>query len=202
MIVLVATANQSLSSLVPDGEQRINFKVHAAWDASIFLSSRFSPNIALSTSDFEDSSLPSFAIQFTTFLGGGMAMALKFAHPLTDAHGMSHFVRDWAAACRAMAAGSAVPIMTPMFEPQMLDKCAADDINAAHAEAKLVTQAAALPTRLVDIGGRSTMEKLNPDSNRAQGHCSRCSWNEIAVVGMGYDLSCAALRATFLRNRA
>lgn len=145
VIFLVATANQSLSSLVPDREQRINFKVHAAWDASIFPSSRFSPKIALSTSNFEDSSLPSFAIQVTTFLGGGMAVALKFAHPLTDAHGMSHFVRDWAAACQAMAAGSAMPIMTPIFEPQMLDKCAAGDINAAHADPKLVTQAAALP---------------------------------------------------------
>lgn len=150
VIFLVATVNQSLSSLVPDREERIKSKIHAAWDASAFPSSRFSPKITLSTSNFDDSSLPSFAIQVTTFLGGGMAVALKFAHPLTDAHGMSFFMRDWASACQAIVTGSEMPTMTPIFDPQMLDRCAAGAINAIHADPKLVAKAHNLPCHRYD----------------------------------------------------
>jgi hypothetical protein len=150
VVFLFATANQSLSSLVPSREERINTKIHAAWDASAFPSSRFSPKIPLSTSNFEDPSLPSLVIQVTTFLGGGMAVALKFAHPLTDAHGMSLFVQGWAAACRATTIETDLPTMKPIFEPQMLDRCAAGDINAPHADPKLIAQANALSCHRYD----------------------------------------------------
>jgi hypothetical protein len=99
-------------------------------------------------SDFDG--LPCVVIQLTTFDCGGVAIAMRMAHCLTDTQTMVQFISDWARLNRAIVAHAPIPTLSPIFDPSLLDRAAAGDIDAAKADPKLIEAARALPVRRFD----------------------------------------------------
>ncbi|KAK7707743.1 hypothetical protein SLS57_009258 [Botryosphaeria dothidea] len=95
------------------------------WDPSAFPAAQLVPQTPLAApfSSDADTAVPRPALlaQLTTFTCGGLAVGLRFAHPLADAHALAHFLRDWAAACRNLPP----PSPGPLFDPALLDARAA-----------------------------------------------------------------------------
>jgi hypothetical protein len=148
VLFLVAKADRPLAELVPNGQERATSA--STWNAADFPLAQLVSQTPLSTKDLNDPSLPSVIIQVTTFACGGIAIALKFAHPLSDAHCMALFARDWAAVSRALLAGTELPRLSPVFNPQLLDKHAAGDIDAPHPDPQIVARAQSLPIHRYD----------------------------------------------------
>ncbi|KAF2153029.1 hypothetical protein K461DRAFT_240356 [Myriangium duriaei CBS 260.36] len=147
VLFVVGETDVSLSTFLPtpiDRAQRLQ-----AWDASSFPAKQLVPGDSLSTSNLDDPTLHSVTVQLTKFGCGGMAVGLKFAHPLTDAHAMSHFARDWAAMCRAIVIQSPLPQLFPVFDPQLLD-AHAGDVNALDSDPELIARAHALHSHRYD----------------------------------------------------
>ncbi len=81
---------------------------------------------------------PAMLIQVTTFACGGIAIGIRLAHPLSDAHTLALFARDWA------CIEHAVP--NPIFNPQLLDAYA----TASEVDEALVREARKLPCNRYD----------------------------------------------------
>jgi hypothetical protein len=136
-----------VSDIVPSSQERARLKT---WNATSLPTSSFTPKEKLSTDDLDDPTLGSIAARVTTFACGGLALALKFAHPLADAHCMSYFMKDWAAATLAVSAGNSAPPMLPIFEPRLLDDCAAGDVDALAPDPQITNRARELPCNRFD----------------------------------------------------
>ncbi|KAF8521926.1 transferase family-domain-containing protein [Hysterangium stoloniferum] len=94
--------------------------------------------------------LPGIIVQLTRFKCEGMSIAIKMAHPLADAQTLLRFATDWAAICSSMVAGTLVPVISPMFNPQLLDCAAAGDINSQNADKNILRQSCPLPLHRYD----------------------------------------------------
>ena len=91
-------------------------------------------------------SLPSMVVQLTTFACGGRAVAVRLAHVLADVQTISTFAHHWSAVHRAMLADqSCITSTAPVFDPQLLDRQAAGDIDATHPDKHLLSAAHCLP---------------------------------------------------------
>ena len=93
---------------------------------------------------------PIMAVQCTQLACGGLVLAAKIAHPLADITSLTRFVRDWADVSRAMLAEAPLPLLEPIFDPSLLDTCAAGDINANAADPTIMEDAFALPLHRYD----------------------------------------------------
>jgi hypothetical protein len=142
----ISKADKSLSDLMPTPAERASAR---RWNASHFQSSQLI-NAPVSTTDLDNPTLPSLVVQITTFTCYGLCIGVKFAHPLSDAHCMSLFVKDWADISRAMLSVNPLPAPSPFFEPQLLDRCADGDIDASSADLALLEKAKSLPMHRYD----------------------------------------------------
>ncbi|KAL1962264.1 hypothetical protein VTN77DRAFT_9854 [Rasamsonia byssochlamydoides] len=148
-LFIVAKADRPLAELVPSGQESATRDART-WNAANFPAAQLVSQAQLSTKNLDDPSLPSVVVQVTTFSCGGVAVALKFAHLLADAHCMALFAQDWAAVSHALLAGTELPHLSPLFDPQSLDKHAAGNIDAPHPDSQLVAQAHSLPSHRYD----------------------------------------------------
>ncbi|KAG6837365.1 hypothetical protein H0H93_010967 [Arthromyces matolae] len=94
--------------------------------------------------------LPSLIIQITTLVDNGVAIAVKFAHPLADAMTLLQFVHDWAAVSKAMRQNDPLPALSPIFDPSLIDRAAAGDIDASHPSPSVLETARPLPLHRYD----------------------------------------------------
>ncbi|RDB23689.1 Hydroxycinnamoyltransferase 2 [Hypsizygus marmoreus] len=99
--------------------------------------------------------LPCMIVQVTTFADHGVAIAVKFTHPVADAHTMLQFTLDWASVNKAMLGGTAMPVLAPVFDPQLVDRAAAGDIDAAQPDPALLKTASELPLHRYDCWASS-----------------------------------------------
>jgi hypothetical protein len=144
----VVRTSTSLSDFVPSLRERLTDS--KTWNATGLPAGNFTPKEKLSTDDLDDPSLSSIAVRVTIFACGGLAIALKFAHPLADAKCMSNFTKHWAAATSASITGGPTPPMTPVFNPQLLDDCAAGEIDGLAPYPMITKKARELPCHRFD----------------------------------------------------
>lgn len=123
VVFVEARCDVALASAAPprvDGE--------LDWDPSSFPAAQLVPSTPLAApaaranDDGNAPPRPAVLVQATTFPCGGLAIGLRLAHPLADAHALAHFVRDWAAAARSSLPP---PAPGPLFDPSLLDARAA-----------------------------------------------------------------------------
>ncbi|KAG6891243.1 hypothetical protein C0995_008495 [Termitomyces sp. Mi166 len=94
--------------------------------------------------------LPSLIIQITTLADNSVAIGLKFAHPLADAQSMFQFTSDWAAVSRAVRRHEPPPVLSPVFDPLLIDRAAAGDIDAPSPSPSIIEAARGLPLHRYD----------------------------------------------------
>jgi len=88
--------------------------------------------------------LPGTIIRLTTFDCGGVAVAVKMAHVLADAQAMVQFVNNWARVNRDILAQAPIPRLSPVFDPSLIDRAAAGDIDAAKPDPEIIRAARTL----------------------------------------------------------
>ncbi|KAJ5625314.1 transferase family protein [Penicillium lagena] len=145
--LVVAESTASLEDLVPDS------KCDAALqDMHQIPCESFVPPTALESPFMpdENASKPAVAIQLTRLICGGTVVAIKMVHALGDAHSMAYFAKDWALVSQAMSKDSPLPSLSPVFQPSLLDKQAAGDIDKADPDDTLLRKAMALPFHRYD----------------------------------------------------
>ncbi|KAI4264542.1 MAG: hypothetical protein L6R42_000345 [Xanthoria sp. 1 TBL-2021] len=144
---VIAHCEAPLASLIPNAEQR-----GRVWNASDVPFELFSgQDIKIALHDgLEMGGLPAAIVKMTTFACGGIAIAARLQHVLGDAQAFLQFVRDWAATHRAMARGLPLPVLTPIFNPRILDERGAGDINGAKPEKGIIDAAQKLPVHRYD----------------------------------------------------
>ncbi|KAJ3786314.1 hypothetical protein GGU11DRAFT_589503 [Lentinula aff. detonsa] len=131
-------------SLLPTPEERA--RSHRIWDASIVAplgTMSDTPKLALHDR-VSSEGLPCMVVQITKFACGGIAIAVKFAHPLADAQTLLTFIHDWAAVHR----GLTVPIRE--FAPELLDRTAAGDIDASLPDRDILSRSGSIPLHKFD----------------------------------------------------
>lgn len=160
---VIAECDITLDSLVPSRETRV--ERGGVWDASqaslrdlvppTDLAPTSSPN---SVDEDSQNDAPCLVVQITTFKCGGKAISLQASHPMADAIALSFFVKDWAANTKAFSeakvqqSSDAIAIIKPLpcFNPSLLDKCSAGDINSSQPDMGLIKTARALPSHRYD----------------------------------------------------
>lgn len=121
------------------------------WDASQVPSVELLPSTPLALDDFlGEPGSPDMIVQVTTFECGGISVAVKMAHPLADAQALAHFMHDGAAVSRATLNETPMPLLSPVFDPQLLDRAAAGDIDAVRPDSTVVDMARSLPCHRFD----------------------------------------------------
>ncbi|KII91091.1 hypothetical protein PLICRDRAFT_158656 [Plicaturopsis crispa FD-325 SS-3] len=147
--LVVAHSPRILSALVPTAGERMAAGI---WDASRLPLSELlptTPPLALhNLSDY--TGLPCMIVQLTTLDCGGIAIAVALAHPLADAQSLLQFMHDWAAVNRALRAHASAPVLSPVFEPSLLDRTAAGNIDAAESDPNIIVDARMLPIHRYD----------------------------------------------------
>ncbi len=144
---VIAHCETPLASFIPNAEQR--GRMWNASDVPLALFSGQDLKMALHDS-LETGGLPATIVKMTTFACGGIAIAARLQHVLGDAQAFLRFVRDWAATHRAMIKGLPPPVLTPIFDPRMLDGRAAGDINSAAPDEDILAAARELPIQRYD----------------------------------------------------
>lgn len=72
------------------------------------------------------------------------------AHPLADAHSLMEFMRDLAAVYRSVVSSSVTPMLSPLFDPTLLDAASAGDIDNLTMDDSIVEQSRLLPSHRYD----------------------------------------------------
>ncbi|KIK68858.1 hypothetical protein GYMLUDRAFT_67568 [Collybiopsis luxurians FD-317 M1] len=137
-------------SMLPNPVERANS--HRAWDASPLAAlGTLSATSKLALHDRKSSKgLPCMTVQITNFACGGVAIAVKFAHPLADAQTLLTFVHDWAKIHR----GLSVPARE--FAPQLLDTTAEGDIDAPSPNHEILARSKVVPLHRFDWWASAT----------------------------------------------
>lgn len=99
-----------------------------------------------------DARLPLMAIQVTELACGGIAVAVKGAHPLADITSLVRFAKDRATISRSASNSSNFPteIGPVTLNSELLDAKAAGDINADEADEAILRWAESLPLHRYD----------------------------------------------------
>ncbi|PYI02044.1 hypothetical protein BO78DRAFT_326101, partial [Aspergillus sclerotiicarbonarius CBS 121057] len=161
--LVVATADCPLAQLLPADRAPV-------WDVSAFPEAALLPATPLSLTDLTNASLPNLAIQVTTFSDGGLAVALRIAHPLADAHCLAGFALHWAATLKTPADALVSHAMPPqpIFDPQQLDRFATGDQRTAttlplhHYDPWISSEGCPLPGRWTQIPPEFESLPLDP----------------------------------------
>jgi hypothetical protein len=101
---------------------------------------------------------PLLAVQLTHLSCGGFVLAAKSSHPMADISGLVRLVKDWGKVSRAMLQGEPLPKLTPDFRPELLDACAAGDINAEAPDAGIIKRSLDLPMHRYDWWAKGSAE--------------------------------------------
>ncbi|KAI0323922.1 hypothetical protein GY45DRAFT_499270 [Cubamyces sp. BRFM 1775] len=141
--LIFARSPRSLASLVPDVTTRMD---DGSWCADDLPSAQLfcSTKLALHNSS-EYAGRPCISVQLTTFGCGGVSIALRLVHCIADAIAMFQFVQDWAATHRALLQHRPLPMLTPVFDPALLDGAATIGANSDTADPELLKISRALP---------------------------------------------------------
>jgi hypothetical protein len=162
---ITATSAKRLADFLPSTEARKSSL--KAWDPSTLPSSELLPKMELAISDDKDA--PNVIIQFTTFSCGSTAVAIAITHCLADAVAMSQFAKDWSTMSRAMVHGETLPILTPVFNPQLLDSFAAGDLDISEPDIQIQAKARGLSQHRYDwylhVPGQPWPTHTPPDFN-------------------------------------
>lgn len=140
-----------LVDLVPTAEERANLNA-GKWTIDTQLPSHtlLSPEPVAFQDNVSHLGLPGVSIQVTQFADGGWAVGVKMCHALADATSLVTFMHDWSRVNRAMAVGSAIPTLSPVFQPSLLDSLAAGDIDAPQPDMPIVHRVRRLPMHRYD----------------------------------------------------
>ncbi|KAI0752545.1 hypothetical protein C8Q80DRAFT_1302188 [Daedaleopsis nitida] len=146
--LIQATHARSLASLVPDSEERI---ARGAWDANACPSAHLlcPTSLALHNTD-ECAGQPCVSVQLTTFVCGGLAVAVRIVHCIADAIALFQFVKDWSAVHRARSARMPLPRLAPLFDPALVDGEAAGDLACDAPDPTLLAIERSLPMHRYD----------------------------------------------------
>lgn len=138
--------------VVPTAKERAESVAGArrgAWVGNGFAQEHFVPSTPLALHNLRDcTGLPGMLVQINFSLGGGYAIGIKIAHALADAQALMTFTHNWMANSRKCfgAQPYSSPLLdNPVFDPTLLDACAAGDIDAPEPDTALTTAARPLP---------------------------------------------------------
>ena len=145
--LVIAHCKGSIDHIVPDFARR-----GRCFDAERVPAGSFSAeNLPLALCGGPETiGLPGMIVKLTRFDCGGLAIAIRVVHALVDARSFMHFMHDWAAVNRAIAQGLPLPQLSRTFEPSLLDRAAAGDINANRPDPKLLEVSRTLPFHRFD----------------------------------------------------
>lgn len=137
----------SVKTLVPSAEERASGS--GVWRGDQFDQKPLLSETPLPLHNLRDfGGLPAMQVQINLFSDGGYGIGIKMAHVLADAQSLTVFVHSWAANSRKTfnADGHVSPLAgPPIFDPALLDACAAGDIDAATPDPSLLKEARQLP---------------------------------------------------------
>ncbi|TFK51349.1 hypothetical protein OE88DRAFT_1659297, partial [Heliocybe sulcata] len=138
VVLVLASSRRPISSLIPDTPES------DVWDASQLPTSAFIPDEPLPPGI----NGPSAYIQVTQF-PDALAIGVKLAHGLSDAHTLVRFMHIWSFV--HLHPSSALPdSLAPIFNPELLDKGALGDIDREYPDDGLLHKSASLPVRRYD----------------------------------------------------
>lgn len=162
----IARCECTINSLIPGAED----KARGWWNAQPTCYEELLPKRGrgnpgrLALWDMSESDgLPCVLVQLTTFACGGVGIALRIAHPLADANVLVTFVRNWAGVHRG-----GMVVEKPVFDPGMLDRTAAGNIDGLKANEELVETSRALPISRYDYWQSGVTKPSELDSLTAE----------------------------------
>ncbi|CAI7627069.1 unnamed protein product [Penicillium crustosum] len=139
---IVPTAEERASSSSTTGSQP------GVWAGDDFNQKLFLPSSPLALANLRDyAGLPAVQVQITLLQEGGYAIGIQMAHCLADAQALMVFVHLWAYNSKKQFGNQPeLPLMgEPVFDPAMLDSCAAGEIDGPEPDQTLVQTARKLP---------------------------------------------------------
>ena len=140
--LVIASCPLTLASLVPSMAERAQTGL---FDASKLPLTELFPSTQLAMSGGADHrGLPVLTVQLTSFSCGGFGIGARLTHALSDAASLMAFMRQWADVNRALLDGSPLPATSLIYAAELLDRCAAGDLDAAEADPKLLETARAV----------------------------------------------------------
>ncbi|KAJ5384839.1 Transferase [Penicillium concentricum] len=137
--------------IVPTAEERASSTTGSqpgAWAGDDFNQSLFVSSNPLALANLRDYvGLPGMQVQISLLQEGGYVIGIKLAHSLADAQSLMVFVHLWAYNSKKRFGNHPEsPLMgEPVFDPALLDSCAAGDIDSAEPDQTLVNTARKLP---------------------------------------------------------
>lgn len=137
--------------IVPTAEERASSTTGSqpgAWAGNDFDQKLFISTNPLALANLRDyAGLPGMQVQISLLQEGGYVIGIKIAHCLADAQALMVFVHLWAYNSKKQFGNQPEsPVMgEPVFDPALLDSCAAGDIDSAEPDQTLVHIARNLP---------------------------------------------------------
>ncbi|KAM0361228.1 hypothetical protein ACHAO7_007469 [Fusarium culmorum] len=147
-----AKSSATLDSLYPS--DRVSKQ--PVWPCESTLFKKFIPSVPIgqplnqAMKDESGRLYPLLAVQITELSCGAFVLALNGSHPLADAMTLITLLKDWASVSQSDLRGESNIHLAPVFDPTLVDKLAAGDINAQHADKTLKEQAKSLPMHRYD----------------------------------------------------
>lgn len=139
---IVPTASERASSSSTTSSQP------GAWVGDDFNQNLFLPSDPLALANLRDyAGLPAVQVQITLLQEGGYAIGIQTAHCLADAQTLMVFVHLWTYNSKKQFGNQPESPLTsePVFDPALLDSCAAGDIDRSEPDETLVQTARKLP---------------------------------------------------------
>lgn len=164
--VQFARLETEASQVFPDKQARAS--THKTWymPSQTPLDEVFNPIGTMPTTfDAFGLDLPCVKVRVTTLLCGALAIAVKMAHPLADAQTLIQFIKGWGEMHRAMLHGTALPTLTVVFEPGMLDARASGDIDGSKPDPALIDESFSLPLPRYDWWAHQKGNPARMDAN-------------------------------------
>jgi hypothetical protein len=147
--VVVAESNRRLMDFIPSPSERAQGSRY--WNAAEFPQEEFFSTDPMAGHDGRSfAGLPSSSVQLTTFACGGVGVALKTHHSLSDAGSMMTFMRDWAETNCAMAQEAPLPVLEHVFDPSMIEKATGGDLNNLEPDQNLLQTSRSMPIHRYD----------------------------------------------------
>ncbi|TBU57877.1 transferase family-domain-containing protein [Dichomitus squalens] len=146
--LIVAASSQTISPLLPSREQRLS---DGFWDTASLPSEKLLCPVRLALHNTNEwAGRPSVSVQLTTFACGGLSIAVRITHVLADATALLWFIRDWNAVHRALLFNQPLPHLSPIFDPRLIDKAAAGNLDTSAPDPGLLKISRSLPQHRYD----------------------------------------------------
>jgi hypothetical protein len=146
---VTARSPKNMSDFIPSVASRKTS--HKLWNPSKMPSGELLPQTRMALSSGNPPlDAPNMMVQVTTFACGSTSIGIALAHGLADAQSMCTFAKYWASTNRAIHSSKALPTLSPIFDPELLDSAAAGNIDADSPDASLIEEARSLPQHRFD----------------------------------------------------